>query len=51
MTALRAAAGTDHAWRYQNWLELGEGDPEVLTQEETAAVILLFAFINTTCDI
>jgi hypothetical protein len=47
---LRAAGETETTQEnIQDWIELDEEDPEfqLLTQEETAAVIFLFIFITT----
>jgi hypothetical protein len=43
---LRAAGETETT---QDWLQLDEGDPgfQLLTEEEIAAVIFLFAFTST----
>jgi hypothetical protein len=41
---LRAAGETETTQNIQHWLELDEGNPgfQLLTEEETAAVIYLF---------
>jgi hypothetical protein len=47
---LRAAGETETTQEsIEDWLQLDEGDPgfQLLTDEETAAVIFLFIFIST----
>jgi hypothetical protein len=50
-TVLRAAGETETMQKnIQDWFELNEGDPgfQLLTEEETAAVIFFIYFISTT---
>jgi hypothetical protein len=51
---LRAAGEIETTQEYiQDWLELDEGDPgfQLLTEEQIAAVVLVFTSISTTCVI